>query len=417
MLTENYAELLAYLLPTTNKDYLPHAKQLQFHYALLDTDVVLFNGGRGSGKTTSGAIQSIIESEYRVSRGVIVAPTYPMLRDATMAEFFQWLPRSSIANWHKTDKLLTLKNGSEIAFRSADNPDSLRGANRDWLWFDEPRNLKTRDSFDIVFAQLRPFRKAWLTTTPSGIFHWLYDLFIQSPIPNSKVITVKTDENPYLPADYANSLRVQYTGAFAAQELDAAWVSFEGLVYDNFSLTENVSSDAEYNPDLPVYWGVDDGYAYGEGRGHASYHPRVFLLLQFTAQGGVNIFAEYVACGELEENSIKHVLEMGYRLPEMAYVDSSAAQLKTRLWNNGINTMGNTHAVSEGVKNMRRLIGDGNGVRLLKIHPRCKETIYEMQAYRRNPNTSMVHNGEVAPLKIDDHCLDAARYGTWVLRY
>lgn len=408
---------MAYLLPTTNAPYFPHQKQLHFHHSLLTYDVVLFNGGRGSGKTTAGAVQAVAEAEFQVSRGVIVAPTYPMLRDATMAEFFKWLPRTAIANWHKTDKLLTLKNGSEIAFRSADNPDSLRGANRDWLWFDEPRNVRTREAFDIVFAQLRPHRKAWLTTTPAGIFHWLYGLFIQTPIPKSHVITVKTSENPYLPDEYQSSLRVQYTGAFAAQELDAQWVSFEGLIYDNFSIVENVKAEAEYNPDLKVIWGVDDGYAYGQGKGTESYHPRVFLLMQHTAQGGLNVFAEYVACGELEEVSIRNVIALGYPLPELALVDSSAAQLKARLWGMGIDTMGASHPVSEGIKNVRRLVGDGNGVRLLKIHPRCKELQYEMQSYRRNPNTTQVKNGEVAPLKIDDHTLDALRYAAWRLRF
>lgn len=412
-----YADLLAHLLPTTSTDYIPHQKQLQFHLALLDCDVALLSGGRGVGKTTAGAIQALIESEFEPSKGVVVAPTYPMLRDASMAEFFEWLPRKRIAHWHKTDKLLTLTNGSEVAFRSADNPDSLRGANRDWLWFDEPRNVRTRESFDIVFAQLRPKRKAWLTTTPAGIFHWLYGLFLESPIPNSRVISAKTSENPYLPADYANSLRQQYTGVFAAQELDAQWVSFEGLIYDNFSLTENVSGAAEYNADWPVIWGVDDGYAFGQGRGTESYHPRVILFMQPTPQGGMNVFDEYVACGELEEVTLEAVLRLPYRMPEIVYIDSSATQLKARIWAKGIQTFGATHQVSEGIKNVRRLVGDGNGMRLLQVHPRCKELIREMQSYRRNPNTSQVHNGEVAPLKLDDHCLDALRYALWKLRY
>lgn len=384
---------------------------------MLTSDVALLSGGRGVGKTTAGAIQGLIESEFEPSKGIVVAPTYPMLRDASMAEFFEWLPRNRIAHWHKTDKLLTLKNGSEVAFRSADNPDSLRGANRDWLWFDEPRNVRTREAFDIVFAQLRPRRKAWLTTTPAGIFHWLYDLFIASPIPNSRVITAKTSENPYLPDEYANSLRQQYTGAFAAQELDAQWVSFEGLIYDNFSLTENVTNAADYNPDWPVLWGVDDGYAMGQGKGTESYHPRVVLFMQQTAQGGLNVFAEYVACGELEEVTLDAAIAMPYARPEIVYIDSSATQLKARIWGKGITTYGATHPVSEGIKNLRRLIGDGNGVRLLKIHPRCKELIREMQSYRRNPNTTQVKNGEVLPLKLDDHCLDALRYAAWKLRF
>lgn len=399
--------------------YTPHKKQTQFHDAVRQFDNVLFNGGRGSGKTTAGARQAIDEALIHQvgERGIVTAPTYTMLKDATMHEFFRWLPRHRIANWNKTDKVLLLTNGSEVAFRSCDDPDSLRGPNRAWAWMDEPRNLRTRDAFDVVTAQLRPTRKLWLTTTPSGIFHWMYQLFIENPLPKSAVITVRTSENPYLPADYEHDLRTQYTGMFAAQELDAEWVSFEGRIYDNFSLTENVTEAAEYNPDLPLTWGVDDGYATGEGQGKASYHPRVILLGQETPIGGVNIFASYYKSGELTERSMSEVLSWPYPKPNVAYVDSSAAELKSRLWEIGIQTVGGTHKVTEGIKNVRRLVCDGNNQRLLKIHPRCKELIRELQYYRYDDATKVAFAGEPKPLKVDDHGPDALRYMTWHLRY
>jgi phage terminase large subunit len=400
-------------------DYSPHAKQQAFHAAVREFDYVLFNGGRGSGKTIGGASQAIMEAcvHQQGERGVVIAPTYPMLRDASMKEFFTLLPREWIKSWSKSDKELILVNGSEIAFRSADNPDSLRGPNRAWAWFDEPRNLRLRDAFDIAIGQLRPTRKCWLTTTPAGIFHWLYQMFIQTPLPKSAVIHVRTIENPYAGEDYEANLRVQYTGAFAAQELDAEWVSFEGRIYDGFSLDENVTEAADYNPDWPIMWFCDDGYAYGQGPGYSSYHPRVILLAQVTPEGGCNIFAEYVKCNEVAERSIDSVLASGYPIPEAAYVDSSASELKIRIREKGIPTAGATHKVAEGIKNVRRMIEDGNGRRLLKINPRCKDLIREFQTYRYDDKAIVAVAGERPPLKVDDHCVDAARYGVYHLRY
>lgn len=404
---------------TANKVYNAHAKQTQFHNAVRLHDYVLFNGGRGSGKTTAGAIQSIMEAMHYQpgSRGIVTAPTYPMLEDATMKELFDWLPRHWISEYQKQRKLLTLTNGSEIAFRSLDDPESARGPNRAWAWFDEPRNLKTRAGFDIVSAQLRPTRKMWLTTTPSGVFHWLYELFIKSPLPNSKVITVRTSENPYVPPDFSENLRIQYTGTFAAQELDAEWVSFEGRVYDEFSTTENVSEDAEYRPGLRTIWGCDDGYAIGDGLGKESYHPRVVLVIQVTEQGGVNVVNEYYRTGVTDYNTtIDDVLAFNYDFPDVAYVDSSAAMFRGALNNRGIGTSRATHTVVEGIKNLRRLVCDGNGVRLLKIHPRCTNLIYEMNAYRNNPDVQAT-GGELKPMKVDDHGPDALRYATYHLRW
>jgi len=76
-----------------------------------------------------------------------------------------------------------------------------------------------------------------------------------------------------------------------------------------------------------------------------------------------------------------------------------------------------THPVSEGIKNVRRLICDGNGVRLLLIHPRCKQTINELLNYQYDENSNAASAGERKPLKLDDHSGDTIRYLTYHLRY
>jgi phage terminase large subunit len=385
---------------------------------MANNSVVLFNGGRGSGKTTAGAIEAIIQCKRQPGhRGLIVAPTYPMLRDSTMAEFFKWLPRQLIKQWNKSEKDLLLTNGCLVSFRSADNADSLRGANRAWMWFDEPRNLRSREAFDIALAQLRVgTRKAWLTTTPAGIFHWIYELFIANPLRDSSYITVRTDENPYLPDDYERQLRSQYTGVFAAQELDAQFMSFEGLIYDNFSLSENVTTEADYNPALQVQWGIDDGYAHGGGVGTPGHHPRVILIGQVQPDGGLHIINEVYETLQLPEATIAQAIALPYHLPEYAMVDSSAPELRRRLGDELIPNAGATHRVSDGIKIVRRFICDGNGVRLLKIHPRCKNLIRELQSYRYDDKGHTVDAGEPKPLKLDDHCGDALRYLIWNLK-
>lgn len=195
------------------------------------------------------------------------------------------------------------------------------------------------------------------------------------------------------------------------------WVLAEGAIYDNFSFEYNVTEGADYNPNEEVIWGVDDGYAVGRGRGTDSYHPRVILLCQFTHQGGVNVFAEYVRCLEQAEASIANVLALGYPMPQIAYIDSSAAQLKGRIYDSGVpQTFGMTHPVTEGIKNVRRLICDGQNTRLLNIHPRCVETIREFQSYHYDDGLQAV-GGERKPAKVDDHTMDAIRYVCWKLRF
>ena len=227
------------------------------------------------------------------------------------------------------------------------------------------------------------------------------------------------DDNPSIGDDYRVQLSNDTDSVRRAQLLEGDWDAEykAGLIYENFSVKHNVTDEAEYNPNLRTIWCVDDGYAYGKGPGTESYHPRVILVAQVNGLGGLNIVAEYIECGVPNyESSINEVLSWGYGLPDIAYVDSSAVMFKGSLWGAGITATGATHTVSEGIRNVRRMICDNNGVRLLKVHPRCQYTIYEFGKYQAS-ETKQASHGEPKPLKKDDHAMDALRYGAWFLRY
>ena len=189
-------------------------------------------------------------------------------------------------------------------------------------------------------------------------------------------------------------------------------------MFDNFDLTLNVTTAAEYNPDLPVQWGVDDGYAHGDGPGSPGYHPRVILLGQYDPRfGELLIFAEYYRTLVPDyQDTLTDVLEWGYPEPELASVDSSATMLRAALSARGITNIGATHDVSEGIKNVRQFILDGHGMRRLLIHPRCTNLIREMQVLRYDEGSKQARGGEPKPLKLDDHGPDALRYMAWRYR-
>lgn len=197
-------------------------------------------------------------------------------------------------------------------------------------------------------------------------------------------------------------------------EAQALAPSYAALVFPTFT-ADNVTADADYDPaNGAVYWGADDGYARGQGPGYADYHPRVILLAQVTPRGELNVFAEYAQCLVPDYDiTIQDVLDYGYPEPEMIYADSSASMFRAAFSQHGLYNVGATHDVSEGIKNVRRLIVDGNDMRLLRIHPRCEHLIRELEGYKYNPNTTQSKTGEQKPLKIDDHGPDALRYLCW----
>lgn len=192
----------------------------------------------------------------------------------------------------------------------------------------------------------------------------------------------------------------------------------------------NVTPEADYVAGAgTLFWFIDDGYSAGSASatggidrqtGHyvADSHPRVFLLAQQKPTGHIDIFAEHWACLRLDDAHIAEVKELGYPLPDYAAVDKSAAALKGRLQEGGIYTRNGPADVLESIKVARGFIGpdEENGVRLLRVHPRCRHLRADMLLYRwAEVNKDNISNVQ-KPIKQYDHGPDALRYGLWTLR-
>ncbi len=91
-----------------------------------------FSGPIGSGKSQALCQEAIKLSYLNGGRmGLLGAPTYPMLRDATQATLFEILDGNKIPYEHsKADNVLTMTDtGSKVLFRPVDDFERLRGTN------------------------------------------------------------------------------------------------------------------------------------------------------------------------------------------------------------------------------------------------------------------------------------------------
>jgi phage terminase large subunit len=316
-------------------------------------------------------------------------------------------------------------NGSVLYLGGLDKPDKFLSSEWDFIYINQTEEI-TKDAYEKLCARASgragnaPYTQVIGDCNPSYPGHWI----LQKRSAGELVFYEQFHkDNPTLYNQETGQITEQgkrtmlvlnkLTGVRRDRGLLNLWVAAEGVVFDNFSLTGNVSTSAEYNPELETYWGVDDGYAHGGGVGTISHHPRVILLAQQTSVGGINIFAEYYETLQMPEASLDEVISWPYKLPRIALVDSSAAELRRRLSDKGIFNGAATHRISDGIKIMRRFVCDGNGVRLLQIHPRCKNLIREMQSYRYDDKGRSSEAGEPKPLKLDDHTIDGCRYLLW----
>ena len=187
-----------------------------------------FVGGRGTGKTTVGAYKAMVIAEPDRTYSV-VAPTYKMLHDVTMKEFIKMGRRFGyIRDIHKADMTVTLGNGATFMFRSSHDPDALRGPNLSGVWLDEASQM-CREAYEITIASLREGGKmGWLmaTFTPNGRTHWTYDVFAKDAA--TTLFRATTRDNPFIDEEFYETIKSQYTGLRAEQELEGKFVDIEG---------------------------------------------------------------------------------------------------------------------------------------------------------------------------------------------
>lgn len=345
-------------------------------------------GGIGSGKTLAGSVKSILHANPKTV-GLVIAPSYRMLQDATIRTFRD-VNEELITSYSKSDQIITFKNGAEILFRSADEPDRLRGPNAHWAWIDEA-GLCQAGTWDIVIGRLRADGSAgpcWITSTPKGR-NWLYkkrDVM--------KVFYAPTISNPYLSKEFVASLLSSYSGEFLKQEVYGEFARFEGIVYPMFDQAVHIK---RRNTSEFKRWALacDEGYT----------NPAVILLVGIDGDERWHVVDEYHERGKLESEVVKQALayQSKYQV-EIVAVDSAAAGLIASMRDAGLPAQGAKGRVLDGIKAIQeRLKLQGDGKPRLTFDPSCVSTINEFESYCWKPDKD-------EPVKENDHAPDALRY-------
>ena len=134
--------------------------------------------GRGFGKTRVGAewIGAEAFSDPRALPSAVIAPTQSDVRFTCFegeSGLLAVIPPECVANYNRTDLLLTLTNGATIRGFSAEKADRLRGPQHARVWCDELAawGKDAEDTWDMMQFGLRlgPLPQALWTTTPKPV--------------------------------------------------------------------------------------------------------------------------------------------------------------------------------------------------------------------------------------------------------
>ena len=158
-----------------------HARSDQWPPPGTDWFTWFLSGGRGSGKTRTGAEYARKMSE-RVGRMALIAPTGADVRD-TMIEGESGLIAvcayaGQPVKWEPSKRRITFDNGCIATTFSGEEPDRLRGPQHGFAWLDEPAHMPLIEEVwsNLMFGLrlgLRPH--VVLTSTPLPT-KWVRDI-------------------------------------------------------------------------------------------------------------------------------------------------------------------------------------------------------------------------------------------------
>ena len=175
--------------------YVPNPKQRAFIDAR--ARYVAFFAGRGAGKSSASA-QKALRKLREGESGFVINPDFENLKISTWPEFREWCPWKNVIAKHQHRANfewmpngpfdIVFTNGAVATFKGVANPDSARGPNRNWLWFDEATRGTdfTGEAWKVASASIRVGKnpQCWISATPVGLDHWTYKFFILQDIPD-----------------------------------------------------------------------------------------------------------------------------------------------------------------------------------------------------------------------------------------
>ena len=198
-------------------------------------------GGRGSGKTRAGSewVLSVALSEPDIYVGVC-APTFAQVRDICLEGKHSGILNvaqpgeilSGDKGYNRSNLQVKLRNGSIIQGFSAQNPDSIRGADLSYAWIDELAMIQYVRFYDYgLRPALRHSPKnnpprLLITTTPkrSRLIRGLLDRVEKNPGEFHYTRSI-SDENPYFDATSLRNLKSDYAGSYLEkQELQGEYI-------------------------------------------------------------------------------------------------------------------------------------------------------------------------------------------------
>lgn len=347
----------------------------------------------------------------RVPRRLVwyVAPSYRMAKDIMWPELKWALPRKWIKRINETSLEMTLINGTRVALRGADNPDSLRGVGVHFLVMDEVQDIDPEAWTKVLRPTLASTGGHVLFIGSPKSYNHLYDLYMLGQDGKNRQYRrwmswqFPTSSSPFIPWEEIEAAKADMDEKSFNQEFMASFEMMSGRVYYSFDREEHLKDDIEFNPDLPIWVGQD-----------FNLDPMSSVIMQPQKDGTVHIVDEIVLHGSNTEEVCEEIEKRYWRwqgnviiFPDPAGQYGQHARGESDLdifRERGFKRLRyhKKHPlISDRVNAVNRMLKSADGQTRLFIHPKCKgiissleQTIYKQGTREIDKNASVEHSAD-----------------------
>ncbi len=281
-----FGHKLFWFLNTAKGGYVPHYYQMLFHTMRYGDKLSRFRhlvAGRRGGKTLSAAWEVLFyalhpatfhldahgEDDDRPLHIWVLTKDYPVGRTAWRV-FEDCMRRAGLklgTDYKRNlgEKFFEFTNGTFVEFKTADDPQSLRGAGLDLLWIDEAAFIDNEDAWTVVRPALSDKSGIVITTTTPHGKNWFYREFFKDEAKETGLngyVEYWSIQNPYFPREEWEIVKRDYHPLLFKQEFKASFDSMAGKELQGDWLQYYEWDDLPRDPDtkkwkLKLFMGVD----------------------------------------------------------------------------------------------------------------------------------------------------------------
>lgn len=359
-------------------------------------------GGRDSSKTTSVIIRLIIKAREKKIKVLCCREFQNSIKDSVKASLDTWIDKLKYSSFFKsTQNTIIGSNGSEFIFHGLrNNVEKIKSLDGVDICYVEEATTISQKSWDVLIPTIRKEEsEIYIVFNPSLPSDPVYKMFVENKRPNSKVIKINYNSNPFLTKESKEEINYlknhdykKYLHIYKGEFLDRS----EKAVFQNFE----IGATPEANQ---YYYGMDFGYAID---------PTTVIKFSMDTVNKIIYVHDEVYKTKVEIDSIPELIRsIDGAKDNYIVADNSRPETISYLNRNGFY-----------IKSSKK--GPGSileGVEFIKYHkviinPKCRNTIFEFSNYSYETDSL---TGMIKPTKIEDkhnHCIDAIRYGLELIR-